>query len=130
MELWRKIVVNHISKIYRSFDRIYNIIVLTKKDCMWMCSEGYSVPHTVAYWWYHVLRIASKWANLLLALMQVNDTHTITILSERGMSSASFKAKMNVVRWKTWFLRTACLVFKFIFLQLEHHSILHTPFPY
>ncbi len=32
-ELWRKIVVNRICKIYRSFDRIYNIIVLTRKEC-------------------------------------------------------------------------------------------------
>ncbi len=32
-ELRRKIVGNHISKIYRNFDRIYNIIVLTKKEC-------------------------------------------------------------------------------------------------
>ncbi len=29
-----KTVVIHISKIYRSSDRIYNSIVLTRKDCM------------------------------------------------------------------------------------------------
>ncbi len=35
-ELWRKIVVNHLSNIYKSFDRIYNIVVLTRKDCIRM----------------------------------------------------------------------------------------------
>ncbi len=38
--LWRKIVVNHMSEIYKSFNRIYNIIVLTRKDCMWMYNRG------------------------------------------------------------------------------------------
>ncbi len=48
-ELQRKIVVNRVNKIYRSFDTIYNIIVLTKKDCMRMYSARYSVLCTVAY---------------------------------------------------------------------------------
>ncbi len=62
---WRKIVVNHISKIHRRFDRIYNIIVLTRKEFTWMYSTRWGVLHTVAYWWCHKLRVASKWTNLL-----------------------------------------------------------------
>ncbi len=51
-ELGRKIVVNHISKIYRSFDRIYNIIVLTRKDYTWIYSARYGI--LVTSWRLHL----------------------------------------------------------------------------
>ncbi len=68
-ELWRKIVVNYICKIYKRFDKIYNIIVLTRKDCTRM----YNARYTYCVQW-----------------------HTNDIMSYRLHLLASFKNKVNV----------------------------------
>ncbi len=93
-ELWRKIVVNHISKICRSFDSIYNIILLTRKDCTWMYSTRYNVLRTVAYQWRHVLQVASKLASLLSCSSLAVD--------ELSKSDSGW-----TLRW-TWMRHTIC----------------------
>ncbi len=70
--------------------------------------------HWIAYEIRLVLLKSSCWplsANCLYLCMKlrgtwVNNTHTTTIFLERGMFSASFNTKMNVVQWIVWFLHT------------------------
>ncbi len=97
-EHWRKMLVNHVSKIYRSFDSIYNIIVLIRNACLWMYSAR-SIAYCVQWHTSDVSFICEllQWTTSLWWLNEV--LHILKILLGIPTSSRSSSSFCSLLQY-------------------------------